>query len=221
MAKPTALIVWGGWSGHEPEQVAGIFADCLREEGFDAEVSGALDAFLDGEKLKKLDLIVPIWTMGEIKKEQRAPVLAAVESGVGLAGCHGGMCDAFRQDVEWQFMTGGQWVAHPGNQDVTYGVQVTDREHVITEGLEDFEVTSEQYYVHVDPANHVLAVTRFPTVDGPHAANGPVDVPVSWTRMWGKGRVFYSSLGHVAATAREAGPLRLMRRGMLWAAGRL
>ena len=221
MAQPSALVVWGGWKGHEPEQVADIFAECLREEGFDVEISDTLDAFLDVEKLKKLDLIVPIWTMGEIKKKQRAPVLAAVQSGVGLAGCHGGMCDAFRQDVEWQFMTGGQWVAHPGNQSVTYGVRITDREHVITEGLEDFEVTSEQYYVHVDPANHVLAVTRFPTVAGPHAANGPVDVPVSWTRMWGKGRVFYSSLGHVAATAREESPLRLMRRGMLWAARKL
>jgi len=221
MAAGSALIVWGGWKGHEPEEVAGIFADCLREEDFEVEVADNLDAFLDAEKLNKLDLIVPIWTMGEIKKEQRAPVLAAVESGTGLAGCHGGMCDAFRQDVEWQFMTGGQWVAHPGNQDVTYGVKITDREHVITQGLEDFEVTSEQYYVHVDPANHVLATTRFPTVDGPHAANGPVDVPVSWTRMWGKGRVFYSSLGHVAATAREPGPLTLMKRGMLWAAGKL
>jgi type 1 glutamine amidotransferase len=221
MSDASALVVWGGWKGHEPEQVAGIFAECLRAEDFAVEVADTLDAFLDGEKLKGLDLIVPLWTMGEIKKEQRAPVLAAVQSGVGLAGCHGGMCDAFRQDVEWQFMTGGQWVAHPGGADVTYAVKIVDRQHVITEGLEDFEVTSEQYYVHVDPANHVLATTRFPTVDGPHAANGPVDVPVSWTRRWGEGRVFYSSLGHVAATAREAGPHELMRRGMLWAAGKL
>lgn len=221
MAESKALVVWGGWMGHEPDQVAEIFAGALRENGFEAEVSDTLDAFLDAEKLKGLDLIVPLWTMGEIQKQQRAPVLAAVESGVGLAGCHGGMCDAFRQDVEWQFMTGGQWVAHPGGADVTYGVKVTDREHVITDGLEDFEVTSEQYYVHVDPANHVLATTRFPTVDGPHAANGPADVPVAWTRMWGQGRVFYSSLGHIAETARQAEVLRLQTRGMLWAARKL
>ncbi len=221
MAGGKALIVWGGWMGHEPDRVAEIFAGALRENGFEAEVSDTLDAFLDAEKLKGLDLIVPLWTMGEIRKEQRAPVMAAVESGVGLAGCHGGMCDAFRQDVEWQFMTGGQWVAHPGGADVTYDVEITDREHVITAGLEDFEVTSEQYYVHVDPANHVLATTRFPTVDGPHAANGPADVPVAWTRMWARGRVFYSSLGHVAETARQAEVLRLQTRGMLWAARRL
>ncbi len=221
MAESKALVVWGGWTGHEPDQVAEVLAGALRENGFQVEVSDTLDAFLDAEKLKRLDLIVPLWTMGEIKKEQRAPVLAAVESGVGLAGCHGGMCDAFRQDVAWQFMTGGQWVAHPGGADVTYGVKVTDRGHVITGGLKDFEVTSEQYYVHVDPANHVLATTRFPTADGPHAANAPADVPVAWTRMWGEGRVFYSSLGHVAETARQAEVLRLQTRGMLWAARRL
>jgi len=221
MATGSALVVWGGWKGHEPEQVAGLHAAVLREQGFAVEVADTLDAFLDEAKLKRLALIVPLWTMGEIKKEQLKPVLAAVESGVGLAGCHGGMCDAFRLSTEWQFMTGGQWVAHPGNDQVTYAVKLTDRAHVITRGLPDFEVTSEQYYVHVDPANKVLATTRFPTADGPHAANGPVDVPVVWTRLWGQGRVFYSSLGHVEKTARQKEVLEIQTRGMLWAAKRL
>jgi hypothetical protein len=221
MSTGSALVVWGGWKGHEPEQVAGLHAAALREKGFEVEVANTLDAFLDGEKLKRLALIVPLWTMGEIKKEQLKPVLAAVESGVGLAGCHGGMCDAFRLSTEWQFMTGGQWVAHPGNDQVTYAVKITDRQHVITRGIEDFQVTSEQYYVHVDPANKVLATTRFPTVDGPHAPNGPVDVPVVWTRLWGAGRVFYSSLGHVEKTARQKEVLEIQTRGMLWAAKKL
>ena len=221
MATGSALVVWGGWKGHEPEGVSALHAAALREQGFTVEVSDTLDAFLDGEKLKHLDLIVPLWTMGEIKKEQLKPVLAAVEAGTGLAGCHGGMCDAFRVSTEWQFMTGGQWVAHPGGDGVTYAVRITDREHAITRGLKDFPVTSEQYYVHVDPANKVLATTRFPTVDGPHAANGPVDVPVVWTRLWGKGRVFYSSLGHVEATARQKEVLDIQTRGMLWAAKKL
>jgi type 1 glutamine amidotransferase len=221
MAESSVLIVWGGWSGHEPEQVAGIFAEALKSHGCSVEVANSLDAFRDGAKLKGLSLIVPVWTMGEIKNEQLKPVMTAVESGVGLAGCHGGMCDAFRTSTDWQFMTGGQWVAHPGNAGVTYGVRFTDREHVITEGMKDFEITSEQYYMHADPANHVLAVTRFPTAAGPHSANGPADVPVAWTRMWGRGRVFYSSLGHVAATARQPEVLALQTRGMLWAAGKL
>jgi len=221
MSTGSALVVWGGWKGHEPEQVAALHAGVLRENGFDVEVADTLDAFLDGERLKRLDLIVPLWTMGEITSEQSRPVMAAVEAGVGLAGCHGGMCDAFRADTGWQFMTGGQWVAHPGNDTVTYPVRITNREHVITRGVPDFEVTSEQYYLHVDPANKVLAVTPFPTAPGPHTPNGPLDMPVVWTRLWGAGRVFYSSLGHVERTARQKEVLEIQTRGMLWAAKKI
>ena len=221
MSTGSALVVWGGWKGHEPEQVAALHAGVLRENGFDVEVADTLDAFLDGERLKRLDLIVPLWTMGEITSEQSRPVMAAVEAGVGLAGCHGGMCDAFRADTGWQFMTGGQWVAHPGNDTVTYPVRITNREHVITRGVPDFEVTSEQYYLHVDPANKVLAVTPFPIAPGPHTPNGPLDMPVVWTRLWGAGRVFYSSLGHVERTARQKEVLEIQTRGMLWAAKKI
>jgi len=202
-----ALIVWGGWDGHEPEQVAGILAEQLQKHDFDVEVSDTLDSFKDVERLKTLDLIVPEWTMGSIEKEQLQGVLGAVESGVGIAGLHGGMGDSFRQSTEWQWMVGGQWVAHPGGDGVTYGVHVTDIDHEITRGVEDFETTSEQYLMHVDPGNHVLALTFF----------GHTAMPVAWTKRWGKGRVFYSSLGHVAKTLREPMPLKLMTQGMLWA----
>jgi len=213
-----ALIVWGGWDGHEPKQVGEIVDEALRSKGFETEVSNTLDAFLDVEKLKTLNLIVPIWTMGKISNEQVNGVVEAVKSGVGLGGCHGGMCDSFREATEWQFMTGGQWVAHPGNDKVTYTVNITDKSHFITQGTSDFDVTSEQYYMHTDPGNKVLATTKFPTADGPHVGNGEVQMPVVWTRIWGTGRVFYSSLGHVAATVREPDPLRLLTRGLLWAA---
>jgi len=213
-----ALIVWGGWDGHEPEQVAAIFAAALRDRGFDVAVSATLDAFLDAQRLRSLDLIVPLWTMGTITTEQLAALLAAVEGGVGLGGCHGGMGDAFRNAPDYQFMTGGQWVAHPGNDGVTYTVTVADDAHYITEGARDFTVATEQYYMHVDPANRVLATTRFPVADGPHAANGPVDVPVVWTRVWGHGRVFYCSLGHHADVVAQPEVLTLCVRGLLWAA---
>jgi hypothetical protein len=216
--KQKALIVQGGWQGHEPAKVAEIFRRTLADCGFEVEVSDTLDAFLDEQKLKSLDLIIPIWTMGEIKKEQLNPVLHAVESGVGLAGCHGGMCDAFRQSVAWQFMTGGNWVAHPGNDGTEYVVNIRRGSSPIVEGIEDFVVRSEQYYLHVDPAVEVLATTRFPVADGPHAANGPVDMPVVWTKRWGKGRVFYCSLGHQADIVESEPTLTIMRRGFLWAA---
>lgn len=213
-----ALIVWGGWDGHEPEQVAEIFRRVLSEDGFEVEVSNTLDAFKDQDKLWPLSLIVPIWTMGKIEQDQLRHVCDAVQAGVGLAGCHGGMCDAFREATEWQFMTGGQWVAHPGNDGVQYTVKIMPEKSAITAGIQDFQVSSEQYYLHVDPAVKVLATTRFPIADGPHTGNGPVDMPVVWTKFYGQGRVFYNSLGHHADIIAMEPALTLMRRGFQWAA---
>jgi type 1 glutamine amidotransferase len=191
----------------------------LRGEGFEAEISATLDAFLDYEKLNGLDLIVPVWTMGTITREQCAGVVAAVgKYGVGLCGCHGGMCDSFRQDTEWQFMTGGQWVSHPGGDGLEYKVNIRPGSSPITEGISDFTVKSEQYYVHVDPANEVLATTRYPIVNYYHSSNGEADVAVMWTRRWGHGRVFYSSLGHHDDVFDVPEARETMRRGFLLAA---
>jgi len=214
------LIVWGGWDGHQPREVAETFASVLRDEQFDVKVRDTLDAFLDRDKVMGLSLIVPVWTMGSITQDQLKNVCDGVASGVGIGGCHGGMCDSFRDATEWQFMTGGQWVAHPGNDGVRYRVNIRDRAHEITRGIDDFDVSSEQYYMHVDPAVMVLATTRFPTsgVDGPHVGNGPVDMPVVWTKVYGKGRVFYNSLGHQANVVATEPNLTVMRRGFLWAA---
>lgn len=214
-----ALIVHGGWDGHQPGMVAEIFRRALDESGFSVTVSNTLDSFTDPELMQNLSLIVPIWTMGKITSEQCQGVVNAVsERGVGMAGCHGGMCDSFRENVDWQFLTGGQWVAHPGNDGVSYRVRVLRAGHPITEGIDDFDVKSEQYYLHVDPSNRVLAVTEFPIADGPHTPNGHFDMPVIWTRFFGRGRVFYNSLGHQANIIATEPCLTLMRRGFLWAA---
>ena len=218
MEKRRALIVWGGWDGHEPQQVSQVFRTILEAEGFDVEVTESLDAFLDAEKMRALALVVPVVTMARITREQSQGVLAAVEGGVGIAGCHGGMCDAFREDTDWQFMTGGQWVAHPGNDGVRYAVEIKRGTSPLVEGITDFTVASEQYYLHVDPAVEVLATTRFPIVPGPHSPNGAVDMPVVWTKRWGAGRVFYNSLGHHADIFDVPEARELMRRGFLWAA---
>lgn len=216
-----ALIVWGGWDGHEPDKVAGLFDEILRGEGFETEVSTTLDAFIGADERDDLSLIIPIYTMSTIKGEQLWPVIRAVsENGVGIAGCHGGMCDAFRQETEWQFMTGSQWVAHPGNDGVRYMVKIDrDNPHEITDGLPDFEVVSEQYYLHVDPGVNTLAYTEFPNpgIDGPHTQN-PCRMPQVYTKMYGKGKVFYNALGHHCDVLEAPVPRELMRRGFLWAA---
>ncbi|MCX6983571.1 MAG: ThuA domain-containing protein, partial [Lentisphaerae bacterium] len=108
-----ALVTWGGWNGHEPEQCAKIIADVLIREGFDVELTASLDCYADVDKINALSLIVPAWTMSQIAGDQEKGLVGAVKNGVGIAGWHGGMCDSFRNNTEYQFMTGGQWVAHP------------------------------------------------------------------------------------------------------------
>ena len=209
----SALIVWGGWHGHEPERCAGIVRTMLEEEGFDVRVENTTEAFAD-PGLVQLSLIVPIITMAKIEKAQLENLSHAVRGGVGLAGFHGGMCDAFREATEYQFMCGGQWVAHPGNI-IDYTVNITRHDHPITSGLSDFQMHSEQYYMHTDPSNEVLATTTF---DGSvHTwINGTV-MPVVWTRMWGAGRVFYASVGHVVGDFDVPEAKEIVRRGLLWA----
>lgn len=209
-----ALIVWGGWSGHQPEQCAGIVAGMLEEDGFKVYVENSTEAFAD-PGLGQMSLIVPICTMSKIEKEELDNLSRAVRGGVGLAGFHGGMGDAFREAVEYQFMCGGQWVAHPGNV-IDYRVNVTRPDDPIMAGIEDFPYRSEQYYMHVDPSNEVLATTRF---SGEHAPwiEGVV-MPVVWKRHHAAGRVFYSSLGHVAAEFEVPQMRTIFRRGMQWAA---
>ena len=217
-----ALIFQGGWDGHEPQLTSKRFAGLLEKNGIAAEIYDTTDCLADFEKLLTYDLIVACWTGGELKWEYSQNVSEAVARGVGLAGCHGGMCDAFCNDTNWQFMTGGQWVSHPGGDGVEYTVNIRRGTSPLVEGLEDFTVKSEHYYLHVDPAIEVLATTRFPNanVNYYHSANKPIDMPVIWTKYWGLGRVFYNSLGHhddVFVNSPNAEIL--MERGMVWAAG--
>lgn len=210
----SALVVWGGWEGHEPRQTAELFAGILTNEGYQVEVSNSLDSYLDADKLNALSLIVPVVTMSTITKEQEAGLLNAVKSGVGIGGWHGGMADSFRNNTEYQFMVGGQWVAHPGNI-IDYRVNITNHTDPITAGLSDFAMHSEQYYMHTDPANEVLATTTF---TGEHASwiDGAV-VPVVWKKMYGAGRVFFSSLGHQLVDFDVPEAREIQRRGLLWA----
>lgn len=210
----SALMVWGGWDGHQPKQCVDILAPFLREQGFDIQIANTLDAYLDRDMMMSLSLIVPVWTMGTITGEQERGLLEAVRSGVGIAGWHGGMADSFRNNTEYQFMVGGQWVAHPGGI-VDYQVHITRPADPIVKGLRDFPMRSEQYYMHVDPSNEVLATTTFGGEHCPWTA-GCV-MPAVWKRTYGKGRVFYTSLGHVASDFEVKEARTIVQHGMLWA----
>jgi len=210
-----ALVIWGGWEGHEPRQCCELFIPSLELAGFDVKTSDTLDVYLDESTMRDFDLIVQSWTMDSIGKEQLHGLLQAVHGGCGLAGWHGGLADSFRHAPEYQFMVGGHWVAHPGNI-MDYMVRINQPDDPIMQGIHDFKVHTEQYYLHVDPSNEVLATTIFN--GAVHEWINDTIMPVVWKRRWGKGRVFYSALGHVMADFSVPEVREIMLRGMLWAA---
>ena len=218
--KRKALILCGGWDGHQPAQVSERFKKFLESGDFEVTIEENVQVIKDLELLQTLDLFIPIITCcnENLGYGFFEPLLEAVGGGMGIAGCHGGMCDAFRSSVEYQFLTGANWVAHPGGDGVPHRINIISKSSPITEGINSFDVSSEQYYLHVDPANEVLATTRFPTVKWYHSVNGEVDVPQIWTRKWGHGRVFYNALGHQNNIFDIPEAWEIMKRGMLWAA---
>lgn len=214
LAGKSILFIYGGWEGHAPEKCRDLFVPWMESEGANVITSTSLDTYLDAGLMNELDLIIQIFTMSQISKEQEKGLLQAVRGGVGIAGWHGGLADAFRQNTEYQFMVGGQWVAHPGGI-IDYEVNITHREDEVTHDIPDFRMHSEQYYMHVDPNVKVLATTTF---SGDHAAwIDRAVIPVVWKKMYGKGRVFYSSLGHKIDDFQVPEALEIMKRGIRWA----
>ena len=209
------LYVYGGWSGHEPKQSVDVFVPWLRAEGAEVTVSDNLDSYLDEELMESVDLIIQNWTLGNITNQQEKGLLKAIRNGAGLAGWHGGIGDSFRNNTEYQFMVGGQWVSHPGGV-IDYSVQITDKNDPVTKGLNDFRMHSEQYYMHIDPNVKVLATTEFTS-----EYSSWIDecvIPVVWKKYYGNGRVFYSSLGHVMTDFDVPEAFEIMKRGICWAA---
>ncbi len=213
----TALIFWGGWDGHQPRECADLFGVQLTARGFAVEVADSLAPLDDATRLASFSLIVPIWTMGKLTESQEKNLVAAVSAGAGLAGFHGGMGDAFRGSIGYQWMVGGQFVAHPDNFK-DYTVNLVNRTDPIIAGIPDFKVRSEQYYLLVDPRNELLATTVMaPSASAPWTTG--VVMPCVWKKPHGTGRVFYSALGHSAAEfAAVPEQLELTLRGMSWAA---
>jgi len=210
------LITYGGWAGHEPKQCIEVFMPWLIAEGAKVDTTSNLDKYADEKYMQTVDLIIQNSSMMKITKEQEKGLLAAVRNGAGIAGWHGGLADSFRESVGYQFMIGGQWVAHPGGI-IDYKVNITDKNDPIVKGLpKTFKIHSEQYYMHVDPNVKVLATTSF-TGKNNDWIEGCV-IPVIWKKNYGKGRVFYSSLGHVAADFKTPEVLETMKRGIIWAA---
>lgn len=207
-----ALIIQGGWTGHEPQLVAEFFGTALEGEGFSVEIADTLSVLDDAKSLTHYDLISPCWTMGKMSPEQSANLRGAINAGCGLGGCHGGMGDAFRGDIDYEWMVGGHFVGHPFVGE--YTVSVRDRTHPAMSDLPDsFSYNSEQYYLMIDPCIEVLADTVY------QIAGCSVTMPVVWTKPWGQGRIFYSALGHKPKEFEEYPAVaRMTVEGLKWAA---
>lgn len=210
----TVLFVYGGWAGHDPKGCREVFVPWLKEEGANVIESDKLSIYKDKSVMSSVDLIVQVWTMGTLQPDEEAGLLEAVRNGAGIAGWHGGLGDSFRNSTEYQFMIGGQWVAHPGNI-IDYDMDIKDKKDPVTKGLKRFHMKSEQYYMHVDPAVKVLATTTIKGKGAPWIEG--IVMPAVWKKVHGNGRVFYSSLGHVAADFQIPEAFEIMKRGIRWA----
>ena len=217
-----ALFISGGWDGHEPVETSEFISEQIKIYNIESKIVNDLDVMTDLEYLKSFDVILPVWTMGqiddnnwEIKNSKIGNLQEAVHSGVGLAGWHGGMTDAFRDNTNYQFLVGSQFVCHPGDF-VDYSVAIKDSKHEITRGLENFKVHSEQYFLHYDPSVEIVASTKFDNkyhewIDG-------VEMPIAYTKKWGNGRIFYCSIGHYLKDFENLNVLKLISQGIIWAA---
>jgi uncharacterized protein len=211
------LFTYGGWDGHEPEKFKDYMVPWLKSEGAEVIAHNKLDVYADKAVMDTIDLVIQLFTMSQLTKEQEKGLLTAVVNGAGMAGWHGGMGDSFRNNPDYQYMTGGQFVIHPGGV-IDYNVKIINKKDAITNGLNDFSMHSEQYYMHVDPNVKVLATTRF---SGQHHAwiEGCV-MPVTWKKMHGKGRVFYTSVGHnLDHITSKPDAIEMLKRGIRWASG--
>lgn len=210
-----ALVVRGGWEGHRPVTITDLFVPFLRENGFTVETADTLDVYTDTGLLAATDLVVQCWTMGEIGAEQCAGLAAAVRAGTGLAGWHGGIVDSFRGNVDYQLLTGGQFLTHPpGFSDHTVRISPERADHPVVAGLADFDVHTERYWMSTDPLIEVLATIGF---EADELRSRPVTMPAVWTRTWGAGRVFVSTIGHKPDDFDVPEVRTLTERGLLWA----
>ncbi|MFF5075683.1 ThuA domain-containing protein [Actinoplanes sp. NPDC000266] len=225
-----ALVVRGGWEGHQPVAATELFLPFLASSGFEVRVSDSTAVYSDRSVMAGADLIVQCVTMSSIEPDEVAGLRAAVAAGTGFTGWHGGIADSFRASSDYLQLVGGQFATHPGKEPgarrgdetdnfLPHRIELTQlgREHPITAGLDDFELTTEQYWVLHDDLNDVLATTTHP-VRPWHPWRRPIVSPAVWTRQWGDGRVVVSTPGHSVGVLQDPNVRTIVERGMLWAA---
>ncbi|GAA4342331.1 ThuA domain-containing protein [Microbacterium rhizosphaerae] len=225
-----ALVVRGGWEGHQPVAATERFLPFLAANGFDVRIEESTAVYADAAAMAETDLIVQSVTMSTIEPAELAGLRGAIEAGTGFTGWHGGIADSFRASSDYLQLVGGQFATHPavgpgetrleGEENFRdYTVNITDlgRTHPITAGLDDFDLHTEQYWVLVDELNDVLATTTHPA-EAWQPWHRPHTSPVVWTRAWGRGRIVVTTPGHSLDVLDNPSVRTIIERGMLWAA---
>jgi len=228
-SRKQALVVRGGWDGHQPIDATDLFIPHLREHDYDVRVEDSTKVYADGQYMAGVDLIMQCMTMSRIEREELAGLEAAVRAGTGLAGWHGGIADSFRNSSDYLHLIGGQFACHPGKHPderigeqsdnyVPYLIEMLPAaaEHPITAGIRDFQLTTEQYWVLCDSYIDVLATTT-QQVRPWDPWTRPVFSPAIWTRQWGQGRIFVTTAGHRVEILQDTNVKSIVERGLLWA----
>lgn len=223
------LVVRGGWEGHDPVRATEVFIPVLKRAGFFVDIEDTPEIYADTAALARYDLIVQCVTMGSATVDEVAGLRQAIANGAGFAGWHGGIMDSFRASTDYLQLVGAQFAAHPhapadrGRTDVEayrdYTVRITEqgRAHPITEGMDDFDVSTEQYWVLADGLIEVLADCVLVPGEGDEWPS-PTTMPVAWTRRWGSGKIFATTIGHTVDVLKVPAVHALIERGMVWAA---
>ena len=224
-----ALVVRGGWDGHQPVETTNEFIPFLEENGFEVRVEESPAVYADADYMATVDLIVQTNTMSTIERDEFEGLRTAIENGTGFAGWHGGIADSYRNNSDYLQLVGGQFASHPGKHAdertgeqsdnyMPHRIEMTPAgaEHPITKGIGDFDLVTEQYWVLSDDYNDVLATTT-QAVRPWDPWNRPVTSPAIWTRQWGKGRIFVSTPGHRVEVLQDANVRTIIERGLLWA----
>ena len=225
--KPTlkgknVIYVYGGWKGHKPSESVDLMVPKLIAEGANVKIFDTLSVYTDEKLMAETDLIIQIWTMGKITEKQFEGLEKAIMNGTGFAGWHGGLGDAFRDNLKYQFIVGGQFLFHPGGH-IDHSIKIIDKSDPITQGLKDFNLKkTEQYYMLVDPNIKVLAISEFDRekYEKPKKKENKVTgstMPVVWKKNYGKGRIFYSSIGHHLTEFDVPEVMTMQMRGFRWA----
>jgi len=216
------IYVYGGWEGHKPTESVDLMVPKLRAEGANVKVFDTLSVYTNEKLMAQTDLIIQIWTMGKITKKQFEGLEKAIMNGTGFAGWHGGLGDAFRGNLMYQFMVGGQFLFHPGGQ-IDYSIKIINKSDPITQGINDFDLKqTEQYYMLIDPNVNVLAISEFDKERyyEPEKKENKLTgstMPVVWKKNYGKGRIFYSSIGHNLTDFEIPEVMTMQMRGFRWA----